>query len=376
MCSRQFPGNVPVTPVDESEFNRCCTALGLEPGVTLETLERAYLQKNFAMIRHGTPEERAELRAAYEALAAHLKAQPPVMKVAAADGISTSPAPGESGNPGSAGRPVPLYVPPPDPKQERYNPFSFDSWLVNLVAVPVVMGIALLINLSPFGFFLKGFHVWTHEFGHATVAWLIGKRALPLPIGWTNVEPEKSNFVYFGVLFLLGVLLVAGWRERKIWPILIALALAPLQFYMTWRLPEHRADLWQTFGGVGGEFYLSTALMGLFYFQFPDKFKWSVCRYVFLFLGASSFLNIYCFWQQVKRGAESIPWGSLVQGEEDGGGDMNILRDDYHWSNHQIIGAYNHLGSACLVVLLLIYLIFALRLDRIAGRWLNNLWPG
>jgi hypothetical protein len=255
------------------------------------------------------------------------------------------------------------------------NPFSFDSWLVNLIALPLVGAVAWLVNLSPLGFFLNGFHIWMHEFGHATVAWLTGKRALPLPIGWTNVGPEKSTFVYFGVLFLLAVLLVAGWKERKIWPILLALALAPLQFYMTWRLPEHRADLWLAFAGVGGEFYLSAALMALFYLQFPEKFKWNYCRYVFLFLGASSFLNIWTFWREVKRGHESIPWGSMVSGEEDGGGDMNILRDDYRWSNHDIIGTYNHLGSVCVVGLAIVYLIFALRLDRPVGRGINALWP-
>jgi hypothetical protein len=339
-------------------------------------LDRAYMKKNFTLIRSGTPEERAQLRAAYEALTTHLKAQPPVMQAVAANENPGRPPPGRSENPGSAGRPAPVYVPPvPDPKQELINPFSSDSWLVNVAALPLVMGFALLVNLSPFGFFLKGFHIWMHEFGHATVAWLTGKRALPLPIGWTNVEPDKSIFVYGGVLFLLTVLLVAGWRERKIWPILIALAVAPLQFYMTWRLPEYRAQLWLSFAGVGGEFYLSTALMALFYFQFPDKFKWSYCRYVLLFLGASSFLNIYVFWRQVKRGAESIPWGSMVQGEEDGGGDMNVLRDDYNWSNHDIIGTYNHLGNACLVALVIVYVIFAVRLDRVVGRWMNDLWP-
>jgi hypothetical protein len=132
--------------------------------------------------------------------------------------------------------------------------------------------------------------------------------------------------------------------------------------------------MWLSFGGVGGEFYLSAVLMALFYFQFPEKFKWSLCRYFFLFLGASSFLNIYFFWRQVKRGNESIPWGSMIQGEEDGGGDMNILRDDYHWSNHDIVGTYTHLGNVCLVALLIVYLIFALRLDRIGHRVLGALW--
>jgi hypothetical protein len=349
------------------ELGECYAALGVGPGVTLELLERAYLKKNLALIRTGTPEAREQLRSVHEKLAAHLKAPAPAAPVAH---------PVTPENPGGASRAAPVYAPPPpDPNRDLLNPFSFDSWLVNLVAPPLVAGIALVINLTPLVFLLKGFHVWMHEFGHATVAWMSGRRALPLPIGWTSVEPQKSLFVYLGVLFLLGLLFAAGWKERKIWPLLLAVALALLQFYLSWIQPEYRTELWRIFGGVGGEFYLSATLMALFYFHLPEKFKWSICRYVFLFIGASSFLNIFLFWRQVRRGEEGIPWGSMVNGEEDAGGDMNILRDDYGWSNHHIVGTYNSLGTACVAVLMAVYVLFALRLDRPVGRWIDALWP-
>lgn len=70
-----------------------------------------------------------------------------------------------------------------EPPASPYNPLSFDSWIVNAVAPPLVVGLAILVRKSFLGFFLEGFHVWIHEFGHATVAWMIGKRALPLPFG-------------------------------------------------------------------------------------------------------------------------------------------------------------------------------------------------
>jgi len=358
--------------VDQSEVNRWCAELGVDTSVSREALERIYLQQNFALIRSGSPEQRQRLRDTYEKLAAYLDTQRPTVVVSRMNSGA-----GEPENPGRASHPAPAYrTHGPDPVHEKLNPFSFDSRLVNIVALPLVALFAWLLNLSPLSFFLRGFHIWIHEFGHATVAWLVGKRALPLPIGWTNVEGDKSNFVYFGVLFLLGVLLVAGWKERKIWPVLIALAVVPLQFYMTWRMPEYRADMWLSFGGVGGEFYLSTLLMALFYVQFPEKFKWSFCRYFFLFLGASGFLNIYFFWRQVRRGTESIPWGSMIQGEEDGGGDMNVLRDVYHWSNHDIVGTYTQLGNVCLVGLLIVYVTFALRIDRLPNRLLGTIWSG
>ena len=358
---RRFNGGV-----DESEYLQWCATLGVEPGVTLEVLERVYLRKNLALIRDGTPAERETLRRAFEALQTRLQAKATIPR---ATGVPASAPIGGSQPAAAAGGRL-----PDEAARERFDPFSFDSRRVNLLALPVVTGLAWLANLSPFGFLLKGFHVWTHEFGHATVAWLTGRRALPLPIGWTSVEPEKSVFVYCGVLFLLGVFLAAGWRERKIWPIVIAGCLAPVQFYLTWRLSADRADLGVAWGGVGGEFALSTGLMLLFYVQLPEKFRWNYCRYVFLFIGASSWLNIQFFWLKVKHGTEDIPWGSMIHGEDSGGGDMNVLRDDYGWSNHDIIGTYTQLGRFCAGALLAGYVIFALRLDRVGSRWVRTLW--
>jgi hypothetical protein len=268
--------------------------------------------------------------------------------------------------------------PEPDPMLQApsagpYDPTSFDSRAVNAAAPPLVAGLAVLAVMSPLGFLLEGFHVWVHEFGHATVAWLSGMRALPLPFGWTNVDPEKSPLVYVGVPILLAALAATGWRERKVWPMVLAILLLSAQTFMTWFVPEDRGRMWMIFAGVGGEFYLSAAMMGLFYFEFPEKFRWGGCRYLFLFIGAGTFYESFSFWRKVKHGLEGIPYGSMINGEGDGGGDMNILHEDYRWSQHQIIYTYNHLADACLVALAIVYVVFNLRLDRIFDRWLARL---
>jgi hypothetical protein len=260
------------------------------------------------------------------------------------------------------------------PPSNPYDPASFDSPIVNAVAPPLVAGLAVLFVLSPFAFLLEGFHVWVHEFGHASVAWLSGRRALPVPFGWTNVEQEKSALVYIGVPVLLGTMAVVGWRERRIWPVILAAVLLAAQTYMTWFLPEDRGHMWMIFGGVGGEFYISAAMVGLFYFEFPEKFRWGGCRYVFLFIGSAVFYESFAFWRQVKSGLEGIPYGTMINGEGDGGGDMNILHDDYHWTQHQIIYTYSHLATGCLVALAIVYVIFNLRLDRIFDRLLVRLF--
>lgn len=254
----------------------------------------------------------------------------------------------------------------------QFKPFSFDDRVVILVAPLLVAGLALAVNLSPLAFFLGGFHVWMHELGHATVAWLTGRQALPLPIGWTSIGSERSAFVYFGVLFLLAVFFAAAWRQRMVGPMVLAVLLAVLQAYMTWRLPEYRQRLWQIFGGVGGQFYLSALLMAGFFFPLPEKFKWGACRYVVFFIAASCFFDVFAQWSRVHRGQEAIPWGSMINGEDDGGGDMNILRDEYRWRDAQIASVYHNLGRACLAALLLVYVAAALNLNRLPDSLLTD----
>jgi len=265
--------------------------------------------------------------------------------------------------------PAPLPPSPPEPIEEEkvFALFAFDNWKVNVLVPPLLFGLAWLAVLSPLGFFLRGFQVWMHEFGHATAAWLTGRKALPLPFGWTPVEDEYSPFVYFGLLLLFGILFVAGWKERKVWAMILAVGFAVAQYYLTWQLSAYRQEFWWgAFGGVGGEFYLSTLLMLVFYFQLPEKFKWGACRYVVFFLAAAVFIQTYRFWGDVYRGLEDIPYGSMINGEDDAGGDMNRLVDDYGWTQSMIRRNFRALGNGCILALVIVYAAFALRLNRVA----------
>lgn len=265
---------------------------------------------------------------------------------------------------------------PGPPLDEPPALLAFDHWGVNLLALPLAVLLAWLVSLTPLDFLLRGFHVWMHEFGHATAAWMTGRKATPLPIGWTPIEDDYSPFVYFGLLLLFGLLAVAGWRERKIWPVIVAVALAAAQYVLTWRTPLYRQEFLWTFCGVGGEFYLSALLVAAFHVQLPEKFRWGVCRWVFLFIGASCFLHIYLFWRKVYHGIEEIPLGSLIAGEDDRNGDMNRLMSDFGWTHSMIRRRYLALGNGCIAAVALVYLAFALRLNRaadwVAGRFLRT----
>lgn len=341
--------------------------LGLGDEMTADDVRRAYLKKSYELIRTGAPQaERDRMKAAETALLAAIAAlEQEQLAALRAGAAERSAALAEERLLAEAERTARWEAERLEPTVSRWDPRSFDSRAVILLGPLVPGGLALLLGRSSLAFSLSGFYTWIHEFGHATVAWLGGYRALPLPIGWTNVSPERVGFVYWGVLFLLAVLAVAGWRERKWVAVAIAVGLAGLQYHMTWRMTDHEVKLWLAFGGIGGEFYLSTAMMGLFFVRLPAKFRWGFCRYVFFFFGAAAFDRVFTMWRRIRRGEEGIPYGSMIGGEHDAGGDMNILHEDYDWPQRKIIHVYNDLGTACLLALLAIYAWFVLRPDRL-----------
>lgn len=364
--------------MNEGELAQCHTALGVQPGVSLEELERAFMKRNFALLqgRAGSATtsnaaldaQRRELRAAYEGLAEHLREQ---QRAAAA--LRKRPQLADPRAPRPAVPPPPpatLIAPPPVRRREpeEFALFAFDNWKVNTFVPPLLLGLVFLFILSPVKNLLLGASVWLHEVGHAIPAWLSGWRATPLPIGWTPVEQVHSNFVYFGVLALLVLFCLAGLKERKVWPVLVAVPLIGLQFYMTWLMPVDRREFWVVFGGVGGEFVLGTLLMLSFWVQLPEKFKWHYARYFFFLLGAASFLSIWWRWRDIYRGLEEIPFGSMINGEEDANGDMNRLMDEWGWRKFTIRHTYHVLGNACWIALGAAWLAFALRLNKLADR--------
>jgi len=368
--------------MNEGELQQCYITLGVQESITLEELERTFMRRNFALIKgkggaadEANPQleaQRQQLRSAYDRLAGHLRE---LQRQAGAANPRPKPhlAPFHAPLPPVPTRLLtPPVVPPRDPADDEFTLFRFDNWKVNTFVPPLLLGFVWLVNLSPLKFLLTGFHVWMHEFGHATAAWLCGFRATPLPFGWTPVEPVYSHFVYGGLLLMFGILFGAGWLERKVWAMVAAVVLAGLQFYMTWRMPEHRQEFWwSAFGGVGGEFYLSTLFMMFFWVQLPEKFKWGACRYVFFCIGATAFLNIWLRWGDVYRGLEEIPFGSMINGEGDQGGDMNKLMDGYGWKKFAIRRNYYVLGQGCWVALGFMWAVFALRLNRVAD-WLTG----
>ncbi len=272
---------------------------------------------------------------------------------------------------------TPSPAPTPDPVDAADDEpalLAFGRRPVDVCVPPLLLAAVWVLHQTPLTFFLTGFHVWVHELGHALPAWLCGRAAVPIPFGWTPISSAYSPVVHWGLLGLLVALFVAGWRERKVWPMFAAFVLVPVQHLLTWHLPEPRQEFWfGAFGGVAGEFVLGTLFMMAFYVRLPEFFRWGACRYIVFLIGASAFFNIWLRWTDVYRGLEEIPFGTLIAGEEDSGGDMNQLMEIYGWTKFDIRRTYYRLGVGCWIALGLTWAAFALRLPRLAdalvARW-------
>ena len=239
--------------------------------------------------------------------------------------------------------------------------YSFGNRISSTLIFPGLLLLAAFLNVNPFKSLLFGVTIWIHECGHATVAWLCGYRALPLPFGWTSISNERSPFVYFGILTLFGLLFWSGLKEKRRWPMILASALAILQFYLTWIISEHTTFLLFSFGGIGGEFYLSALLIVSFFFPLPDYWRWDFYRYPAALAAGFTFIGSSLRWQQIDQGLEAIPWGTLFGGEGDAGGDMNQLAEVYGWSDQQIIDTYNTIGIVCAIAIASIYFYIFLK---------------
>ena len=406
--------------MNEMPLEHCYALLGLNPGVSLKEIDAAYAKKGLDKVRQGAKPEKALLKVAYERLKEHayqaieaeidrlteqvtdclkqqetepfhVKIQAATLQIFVKTNLKQDYADRLYESLDQLALPeintIVIYAMRSSKlviwkkqfernaiRQDDRDPYSFKNRYILLLAFPIAMSFAMLLqSVGLFKLLLFPLQIWVHEFGHAVVAWFSGRRAIPLPFGWTNVNPERSLFVYFGVLILFGLLGWAGWKEGKRSTMIFAMVCAIVQFGMTWIQSAETFEMWLSFGGIGGEFCLSAVLIAGFYFQLPDDWRWDFWRYPCLLVGTNTFWAAFSYWRQIKRGTESIPWGSLLLGEGDAGGDMNQLSQVYGWSDRTIIHTYNTLGTICLIALLSLYAFFVIKhrrwiLDRIISK--------
>jgi hypothetical protein len=175
-----------------------------------------------------------------------------------------------------------------------------------------------------------------HELGHAMMAWLSSRAALPLPFGFTFWREQRSPFVGLCMLFLLGVLVVRSDRERSRFGVSVGLCLAAAWFYCSCVLSAARTLELTIAGGIAGEFVLTSLVMVAFYFPLPDRLRWDFFRFLLVLPAASAWLASARLWLGVYRGTAPLPMGSILGTPGDGSGDLDRLIDVYGHAPHAI----------------------------------------
>ncbi|MBE9139086.1 hypothetical protein IQ254_18120 [Nodosilinea sp. LEGE 07088] len=342
---------------------RAYQELGLAVGDPLPQVEALYFRRRAALLRRGDRAALEPLKWAFTTLKTHLEHQAQLDPLAMASAPDKPPGPRRlSTTPRAQPRSI-ATRPGASAIADNSDILSFQNPYSNGLIFPGLLLLGMLMNAIPIvNGLLFGIKIWIHEFGHATIAWLAGRRAIPLPIGWTSVDPRRSLLVYLGLLVLLGLLFWAGRREGQRWPMGLTVGLAAVQFYMTWLISANQFDMWLSFGGIGGEIYLSALLMVSFYFPLPEYFRWDFYRFPVVVAAAFCFWGQVWLWQQIPSGRASIPFGSMW-GDADHG-DMNQLANVHHWTPGDIISTYSSLTHLCLLVIFAVYAYTLFRQHR------------
>jgi hypothetical protein len=242
---------------------------------------------------------------------------------------------------------------------------EFDNPWVELIALPAALSFVSLFAWSPVGsMLLVPFQIQFHELGHALLAWLSSRAALPLPFGFTFWSEQPSRFTGACMLFLLGVLLVRSVRERR--PFAIGVALLFLAAFVTVSgfVAAERSRMFILLAGLAGELVLTSLVMVAFYFPFPDRLRWDFFRFVALVPAAGSWLSAVSLWRGVARGSRPLPLGSLLG---DGTGDLERLMYEYALSPREISSFYGKLALTSVLLVSMTYVVFALRAARKLG---------
>ena len=237
---------------------------------------------------------------------------------------------------------------------------GFDHPWVDVLALPVALLASLVVGSTTLGsLLLLPFQIQFHELGHALVAWLSGRAALPLPFGFTFWKEERSLFVGGSVVFLLGLLLVYGLREKRPFGALLGALLSAAFVVLALLLSADRSRELILLGGLAGELVLTSLTMVTFYFPLPDRLRWDFFRFVLLVPACGCWLAALRLWLGVWRGTRALPMGSILG--TDGSGDLDRLIAEYGHDPRSISSGYGELALWTLALVLVVYAVFALR---------------
>lgn len=246
----------------------------------------------------------------------------------------------------------PIGTPGLEGKRGRHDAAAV-SVRAEVVGAPVLLGGALVLAMTPLAFLeVLSSAMWLHELGHASVAWLTGCFALPIPWMTLGSSERSWSFVVLEVA-LLGLWATLSRSHRRVPLALGALLLVGLL------VPAQRREVLRLFFGDGGAMVFGAALVvaGLL-LPVGSRFARGGLRWGFLLLGAFGFSAPFFTWVHASRHREDIPFGAM---EGVGLSDASRLSETHGWTDAQLVHRHVGLGVVCLVVMALAWLVVFLR---------------
>ncbi|MCA9535472.1 MAG: zf-TFIIB domain-containing protein [Myxococcales bacterium] len=232
-----------------------------------------------------------------------------------------------------------------DGARDRPDRVPFDHPWLELGTYPIAALFGFLLSSSDGAMTLVlPMQIFIHELGHAIPSWLSSRRALPLPCGVTFWEEEKSLFVGFGMVFLLTVLMVYAYRERRPFGVGLGAVFMLGLACMSLLVDNDRSFEWTILGGVAGEFWVSALMIVSFFFRMPDRLRWDFFRMLLIFPAFATWMSASRLWFGVAFGSARMPTGTIFGGSHDGAGDLNRLIHDYGWSEAGLTSFYTSLS--------------------------------
>jgi len=253
---------------------------------------------------------------------------------------------------------------------DRPDRVPFDQPWLDIGMYPLAALFALLITSSDGAMTLMlPAQIFIHELGHAIPSWLSSRRALPLPCGVTFWEEEQSLFVGFGMVFLLGVLMVHAYRERRPFGIALGTGALLLLAFFSLGISNDRSFEWTILGGVAGEFWVSTLMIVSFFFRMPDRLRWDFFRLLIIFPAFTTWVAATRLWFGIATGSADMPTGSIFGGSHDEGGDLNRLMNEYGWAADELTRFYTGLAVLTGALILVVYVAVG---SRRWSRWARH----
>jgi hypothetical protein len=199
-----------------------------------------------------------------------------------------------------------------------------------------------------------------HELGHGIAAWLCGRWAFPvgaiIPFVAYTFGGQERSWLFFCVfqsgLFWLSIKLGRMGLGNLRW---VPWGVGLLAIGMTWMMPVEKGNMLVSYGGIGGEFVLSTLLICLFYYRLPDRLRWDFFRFPALMLGVACFASSLMQWRAIQAGRAPLPRGTMMVGNTDSNGDIDRLLSEFGWTEVELIRHFNQLAWIGLAVIALHY---------------------